>query len=1085
MTNPQRRKFLQFSAALGSTLPLAGCGGGGGATAEAATADAPTAEAAAVANSRPTPTPIPTPAPTPAPAAPAPAPAVVPTTTLGLFTGAMQFSLQSAKSQTKAPFCLGFAFRRGDVPAGSAVGSNLASLQVTPRTTWPDGSMKFAQIAGFADLTANELLTVRLRRITADSRAVTALGLADLKKTNVTAAVGAGSFGTASFGAADWDAPMATWVSGPQMSSWIFRKPIGSDAHLVAWLEVRLYANGTVEVLPWVENGYLMVAGPTSKQATFTFSLAGSQRFSGAFELPHHCRTPLINGTALSYWVGDDPVVTPRHDLVYLQATELVPTYSARVDPSAGVAQALAKTFSPLAPSNFNYQSDSMTSSGYQEPIGLLPQHDVLYLTCDSSATYGAVVRNGFSAGRYSIHYRDEKTQRPIRFSQYPNLVLNEASPVRDIGGSTRSQYTPLPSGKIPVIWDAAHSPSVGYMAYLLTGRWYFMEQIQFAATLDYLGKGDNDLLRKGSLGLVQSCFGAWQTRACAWQWRTLTQALNATPDSDTALRTEFINCVQNNIDHYHSTYVAQPNNPYGWIQPGEGYENNMQYGACWQQDFATAAFGYALSMGLPVAAASATKLDAFFRWKARSAVMRLGPASGFWYVNGAPYTMSITPVGVPDFAGGKGPWLPSDAACYAATYASLPAWFGNLEGKLAGEIMPGDRAAWGNLTTAMAYAVRHGVSGAGTAYQRLVNASNYSVLRDAFNVAPVWSVAPQRVMPGWLADKPLNTWFEIPNTAGAGGAAVDAFSGMAINERNSEIVIAAAGGHLDSSDNRVVSISLAADTPSWIVRQQPSKVAAQNVAYYTDGVPTSRHVYSSAHFVPQLNRVMLFGTRAAYGAAYDFAKVDAFNLDTNSWDKAGTWTDMPAGYYGAAQIRATGEVVTTVLKKWSPVDRKWSDLVTNSNGDAARWPMVFDPRRNQMFCLQWGDGQGFDPLRMVASRVPLGSGQQINVSFNPSAALTQWLAEKPVYAGMDYDADNDRILFYAGQGDAAGRIYVVQPNDTNTWDMSVLAPASGSVKIAATGDGGLQNRLRYIPALRGFVLLARGSSNLYFMRTA
>ena len=84
-------------------------------------------------------------------------------------------------------------------------------------------------------------------------------------------------------------------------------------------------------------------------------------------------------------------------------------------------------------------------------------------------------------------------------------------------------------------------------------------------------------------------------------------------------------------------------------------------------------------------------------------------------------YTMSISPVGVPDFAGGKGPWLPSDAACYAATYASLPAWFGNLEGKLAGEIMPGDRAAWGNLTTAMAYAVRHGVSGAGTAYQRLV----------------------------------------------------------------------------------------------------------------------------------------------------------------------------------------------------------------------------------------------------------------------------------------------------------------------------------------------------------------------------
>ena len=30
-----------------------------------------------------------------------------------------------------------------------------------------------------------------------------------------------------------------------------YRRPIGSDAHLVAWLEVRLYAGGAVEVLPW------------------------------------------------------------------------------------------------------------------------------------------------------------------------------------------------------------------------------------------------------------------------------------------------------------------------------------------------------------------------------------------------------------------------------------------------------------------------------------------------------------------------------------------------------------------------------------------------------------------------------------------------------------------------------------------------------------------------------------------------------------------------------------------------------------------------------------------------------------------
>lgn len=1088
MTDPRRRRFLQFSAVMGSGLPLVGCGGGSGQSAlDAPSPDAalPGADATA-APKPPVPTPPPPPpAPAPAPTpAPAPAPIPVAAATLSFFTGAMQFSLQASKTLTKAPFSLGFAFRRGDIPAGNGVGASISDLQVISRTTWPDGSLKFAQLAGTASVTANTLLTVSLRRIDAP-KASAALGLADLKKTGITADVIAGSLGTASFGASDWDAPQTTWASGPQMSSWIFRKPVGSDAHLVAWLEVRLFATGAVEVLPWIENGYLMVAGPTNKSATYSFKLGGTERFSAAIDLPHHCRTPLINGTALSYWLGDDPGVTPRHDVAYLQATEQVPTYSGRVANTAGVVQALAASFSPLTKANFNYDGDYMPATGYQEPIGLLPQHDVLYLTSDSPNSYAAVVRNGFAAGRYPLHYRDEKTQRPIRFSDYPNLLLHGDSRVSDLGGSTKSQYTPKPTGTQSPKWDCAHSPSVGYMAYLLTGSWYFMEQVQFAATLDYLTKADEPNMRRGALGLVQSCFGGWQTRACAWQWRTLTQALNVTPDNDTALRQDFINVVQSNIENFHATYVAQPNNSFGWIQPGEGYENNMQFGAAWQQDFVTAAFGFSLALGLPVSATAATKHDAFFRWKARSSIMRLGPATGFWYVNAVQYTMSISPVGVPDFATGKGPWYPTDAAAYVATYASVPGWFGKLEGALAGEIMPGDRSYWGNLSTAMAYAVRHGVSGALTAFQRLTTSSNYPALRDAFHNAPVWSVVPSRITPAWMAGKAVGEWFEIPGTSGAGGAAIEAYSGMAINELTSEVLIAAAGGHTDSYDNRVVSLNLASDTPSWKQRLPSSTSYALDVAYYADGMPSSRHLYSSVHFVPQVNRLMLFGARGVYGASASYAKVDAFNLDTNKWDPAGTWADMPAGYYGSGQIRATGEVLSTGLKKWSPVDRKWTDLVTSANGDVVRWPIAVDSRRSQVFCLQWGDGQGYDPLRLVASRVALGTGQQVTVSFNPSSALTQWLNDKPTYAAMEYDPDNDRFLFYAGQGDMANRVYVIKPNDGNTWDMSLLS--AGSVKVAASPDNGsgMQNRMRYVPALRGIVLLARGSANLFFLRTA
>lgn len=417
--------------------------------------------------------------------------------------GRMGFSVQSPTTQVQAPVALGFAFRRGDVPAGSTVAANHGLVQVTPRNVWPDGSLKFAQLVwrGAVSSTPTDV-----QLAVASAATGTPLTLADLQATGLVANIGCGAYGTVSWSGADWMAPFAfetgqsAWVSGPLLSSWIYRKPVGSDPHLVAWLEVRLYAGGAVEVLPWIENGYLRVAAPTSKAATFTFTLGDTQRFSAAVTLPHHCRTPLVSGTALSHWLGADPRVTVQHDAAYLMASELVPTYNANVAASAAIVAALPATYTPLQKGSFNYDGDSMTSGGYQQPIGLLPQHDVLYLTSPGTA-YAAIVRNGYSAGRYPIHYRDETTNRPFRFTQYPGLGISDGSQFHDNGAS--QSFTPVVSGAVPPKWDCAHSPSVGFMAYLATGRWYFMEQIQFAATANHLGKGSVPALRDDAKGLV------------------------------------------------------------------------------------------------------------------------------------------------------------------------------------------------------------------------------------------------------------------------------------------------------------------------------------------------------------------------------------------------------------------------------------------------------------------------------------------------------------------------------------------------------------------------------------------------------
>ncbi len=711
MSDIKRRRFLEFtSVALGSVATTA-CGGGAGGSA--------LADAAPVPSPAPAPTPSPSPSPTPSPA-PVPAPPS---------TGKAQFTLGAASSGT-APFTLGFAFRMGDIPAGRYVASTLANSQAYVQNRWPDGSAKIAVVSGSAPLVAGTPLTVTLSATTAAPTG-TALATADLKATSITAGISCGAFGSASWAGTDWDAPFQTWVTGPQMSSWVYRKPIGSDPFLVGFLEVRLYAGGAVEVLPWIENGYLKVAAPTSKAATYTFTLGGTQRFSAAINLPSQCRTPLISGTALSYWLASDPGVGWVHDKAYLQSTYLVPTYSAVVPNSAGVVGALVASYTPLQQGNFSYDGDQMGGPGYQEPIGLLPQHDVLYLTANSGAEMAAVVRNGFSAGRYPVQYRDETTNRPPKFSSYPHLSAN---------ASSTNDMVPAGTGTSAPPWDIPHHPSMGFMAYLVTGRWYFMEQVQFVATTNYLYSVD--VYRSFAQGLFSTDHGPFTPRGAAWALRTLLQATHATPDGD-ALQSELVTCLQNNINFFYNTYVGQPNNPFGLLAPYVNYGNiaGMYTNATWMEDFLTAAFGYTLKSNPPISAAAKSNLQAFFAWKAQSVVGRLGTtaATDWLYADATPYTMVVAEELTPDFLGGTGPWAANWGALYKDTYGTPNP--GVDPGLLRGGNFPDGTSYWGNMLPAICYAVDLGAPGAAAAYARMTNASNWSQLTSTFAQAPVWSV--------------------------------------------------------------------------------------------------------------------------------------------------------------------------------------------------------------------------------------------------------------------------------------------------------------------------------------------------------
>jgi hypothetical protein len=1010
----------------------------------------------------------------------------------------MQFTLASPNTQQSAPFCLGFSFRQGDVPAGQTVVANRGTLQVTPKNAWPDGSLKFALLAGRVDVTANSALTVSLKKAAVGS-AGAALTTADLKSTGIQAQISASSFGSAGWSNADWDSFAQAWVSGPEMSSWIYRKPL-SDAHLVAWLEVRLFAGGAVEVLPWVENGYLNVAGPTVKTATFDFSLGGSSRFNAPIALPHHTRTPLIQGTALSHWLATDPSIIAQQDQLYLQATEVVPSYFATTTDLTVGYPVVATTFTPLQQGDYKFgpdQLDSMPNSGYGEPIGLLQGWDAKLLTASPTvygAAFAAVVRNGYSTGRYPIHYRDETTNRVPAISAYPTTCLadyrNDGSGFKSAGGSSTGTYTP-PITDITgtLVWDTAHSPAVAYLPYLLTGRYYFLEEVQFAAVINFLG---NDCgIRNNGQGLHQPAYQAWQVRACAWGLRALAHALSASPDND-RLQAEFRASMQANIDFYYGRYVAQPNNPLGFIYDWDPGANGEATAAPWQADFITGVTGYMLAMGLPLASGYQAKLAGFMGYTAKSIIGRLGTSQppDWWYINGFPYQAAVGPKFQPDWAGGTGPWYSTWYQAYIATYTPPPDGFGSTEGTLA-FYYPGAtdvvRSYLANALPAITYAVRHGVPGALAAYNRVIGANNYPSYLPAFNVYPVWACKPARFTPAWLQGKALNEWFPISGTSGAGGAPLNEYSGFALTV-DAKLAAGAAGGHGGSRDNRVVVLNLLADAPSWSVLNAASSSAPDDVAYNPDGKPASRHTYHSTIYVPYFDRVMLFGVRYTAPGAFTFNKVDGFSAKTGIWDgvvagnpgQSGSgYADIISGYYGAA-IDGAGNVWSMYgLQMYAPATNKWSSAITIQAQNNVRYPWAWDSRRAQLFGLCWGDGEGYNSdLRAIKQ----SGSTQTQVTFNNSAALTQFVADVPTYAGMDYDADNDRFLFYSN--DHPTRIYIVTPNEGVVWDMSLLTLGPGSVALP-TGGAPIVGKFKYVPQLKGFVCLPDATQSLYFMRTA
>lgn len=291
------------------------------------------------------------------------------------------------------------------------------------------------------------------------------------------------------------------------------------------------YVNGSTstlyEVASWSDGEITVASGETLPSTVTSVDIIGQ---------PSHSRWGWVG------WYSGGASVVPEHNVAYLLSTHLTSNYgywdpttdeAVEITPDSSAWTGLTSTINP-APYTLGDIDLDMSSTGYHQAIGILPRQEALYAGAGAQQAYTATVGDTrTSVGSWAFFYRDETTGRPIDYLSYPSDTFTT-------GWGT---VPPTPAGAILPPLDVAHEPSIGYLAYLIEGRWSQLEALQFAAATSIMQACPGDRLGGSSSypdcrtvsgqslnGVMWSGASPITTRGGAWAFRTMAQAAALSP---------------------------------------------------------------------------------------------------------------------------------------------------------------------------------------------------------------------------------------------------------------------------------------------------------------------------------------------------------------------------------------------------------------------------------------------------------------------------------------------------------------------------------------------------------------------------
>lgn len=1014
------------------------------------------------------------------------------------------FQVGTTVSGSLLPFTLGLP----QFPQGKTLGPLTLSIpngQVIVMATWPDGTVKHAIASGHVNLTAGTPTTINVINSSNSGTNLTSANIATALNNPGQNVVNLGVNGSVDL-VTLLGSPILTFVSGPQMVYCIYATTLSNN--LYVQFHVQYYLFGNAYIRATVDNGYVdLVTSPQTY--TVTIKIGGVNQSIGSLATP----TTLTHNRSTSYfakgWTSGNPNITPIHNTADIIASKLVPNYFGDAPPvSPGPQTAEGLTLSTMTQTyTFGGTGDWTVMMGdiaFHNQIGLLPGWDAMFITSKADPrAYRSVIANAeILVGTYGIVWRGKSDSNlPCRPSIYPTYTFE--------GPGGGGLGTPGYSVDGVHFWEEAHHGSAGYLAYLITGEYYFLQIMQHQSSLCYLAQ-------QSAHGNGTSRALLSQTRGDAWILRTWSQLAAVCPPGDT-VTADYAALCTTTVSTFLSTALLAGQNQLGIVYDQEvranDYSSTTATGAPWQHDYLSQTFGMGTDI-IPLS--SMTNWVLIDSLLANYAILRMsdGSSGGFHFSYAGEYNLIEGPTpSVTDYRQLYQTW----AQVFTANIAVSPLNFnyvGNtntLQGS--GAATPADscKGYWGYLLPSIAYAVDHNYGGALAAWNRMVGATNWLTLRqctgnsDTFSSVPIFGIGPRDALQTQLALMAPGTWKDLGTSTkmrpfgyaeattqpdynsgisnanlGSNGtnAVMEAWGGGCVDLFNNGFIVWG-GGHGNYFGNEVYRLSFT--TLGWarVTTPDDSRTlpSPSSDANYPNGNPVSTHAYCGMVYNPTKNYFLCrAGTSQAGFEGPNLAIFDVTKAGRNN--PAGTWVNKGAlpGTGGAGGSQTWGWLDKNGLH-WiytRPGQRFLNTFNATTNAQAAisingistvfdHSNVAYDPVSN--IAILAGGG-GYDIVSGLGGTPDINPGSPTGAQ---ASNITNALSP-----GIAYHPPTGKWVGYVG-----GQTLAIGTPSTHSW---VSHTAGGDVP-PAIANAGMFGRFAYLSNYNCFMMINDVDQNIFIYK--